>query len=80
MIFYPEMLKLAQDNKPHDFVFVAKGNENREGGYIVDMKKTVVISSYFSASTFNLKSLVSNQIRKVYTMLILSFDGNKVVY
>lgn len=80
IIFYPDMLKAAQDDKSHDFVFVAKGNDNRKGGYIATMNDTVVISSYYQASTFNLKSLKSGQIRKVYTMLITRFDGKKVVY
>ena len=80
IIFYAEMLKTAQNSKPHDFIFITKGDEYRRGGYVAKMKNSIVSSSFHQNSTFNLKSLNSGQIRKVYTMLITRFDGKKVVY
>jgi hypothetical protein len=80
MISYSQMLKDAQDGKPHDFVFVSKGDGKRTGGYKARMNNAVVLSSYHYGSSFNLKSLNSEQIRKVYTILILEFDGQKVWY
>jgi CYTH domain-containing protein len=80
MIGYVDMLARAQDNNPHDFKIIAKGGLNRKGGYIITMDNSVVISSFHENSTFNIKSLNSNQIRKVYTILILEFDGKRVRY
>jgi len=74
------MILQAQDNKPHDFIFVAKGNERRGGGYIASMKNAVVTSSFHEASTFNIMSLTNNQVRKIYSILILEFDNKKVIY
>lgn len=80
MISYSEMLLKAQDNKPHNFVIVAKGDNKRSGGYLITIKDAVVLSSYHYGSSFNLKSLNSDQIRKIYTILILKFDGQEVWY
>lgn len=80
MIAYSEMLINAQDNEPHDFVIVAKGDNKRAGGYLITIKNAVVLSSFHYGSSFNLKSLNSEQIRKIYTILILKFDGKQVRY
>lgn len=80
MIDYSKMIAEAQDGKPHDFVIVAKGDEKRKGGYLIHLNNSVVLSSFHEASSFNLKSMNSEQIRKVYTILILWFDGKKVTY
>jgi hypothetical protein len=80
MIQYSEMLHKAQDNQPHDFVIVAKGDDKRPGGYLVKMNNATVLSSFHYGSSFNLKSLNSEQIRKIYTILILKFDGQQVKY
>lgn len=80
MITYSDMLLKAQDNKPHNFTFVAKGDNRRRGGYLVTMEETVVSSSFHEASTFNLLSINSSNVRKVYSILIIEFDGHKVVY
>lgn len=80
MISYPEMLVKAQDKQPHDFVIVAKGDDKRDGGYLVKMDNAVVTSSFHYGSSFNLMSLNSQQIRKIYTILILKFDGQTVRY
>lgn len=74
------MLIASQDGKAHDFKFVAKGDNKRKGGYIATMNKSVVTSSFHEASSFNLMSLKSKQIRKVYAILIIEFDGKKVIY
>lgn len=80
MIGYSDMLVLAQDGKPHDFIFVVKGDNYRNGGYIASMKNSVVTSSFHHGSSFNIKSLNSEQVRKIYSILILKFDGKKVWY
>jgi len=80
MIFYSDMLMAAQNGKPHDFTFIAKGDYKRKGGYVAIMNNSVVTSSFHEASSFNIMSLNSNQIRKVYTILITEFDGKKVIY
>jgi len=80
MISYSEMILLAQDGEPHTFKFVAKGDDKRKGGYIATLKNAVVTSSFHYGSSFNIKSLNSNQIRKIYSILITEFDEQKVRY
>jgi hypothetical protein len=80
MIAYTHMIKEAQDGKPHNFVFVAKGDHRRPGGYLGTIKQGIVSSSFHYGSSFNIISTKSGQVRKIYTILILYFDGKKVWY
>jgi len=80
MIHISEVLHTIQDNKPHDFIFIAKGTEinKRKGGYKVVMNNSVVTSITSTERKFNLKSLNSNIIRWCYYVLLINFDGKEV--
>lgn len=74
-----KVLPAAQDGLPHSFKFVAKGDDKRKAGYIVEMNNGVVTSSNYELRKMNIKSLDSQQIRWCYYVLLIEFDGHEVI-
>ena len=80
MLHISRALKLLQDNKPHDVKFVAKGDEKiaRKGGYVVNMRNSIVTSSNYKLRKLNLRSLDSKQTRWAYYILLIEVDGHEI--
>lgn len=80
MLHISKVLEIAHDGRPHNFKFVAKGNQHkkRKGGYWVEMTNAVVTSSNFARRKMNLKSLDSGQTRWAYNVLLIEFDGHEI--
>jgi len=49
-------------------------------GEIVTVNEAVCTSSYSGNRTFNIMFLPSMQVRKIYKILIIEFNGNEVYY
>jgi len=79
MLHISKVITEAQNGKPHDFKFVAKGDKKRKAGYIVEMKNSIVTSSNFELRKLNLKSLNSGETRWCYYVLLIEFDGHEVI-
>ena len=79
LIHISKVIPIAENGKPHNFKFVAKGDKNRDGGYIVVMNNAVVTSSNNERQKINIKSLVSGEIRWCYYVLLIELDGIEVI-
>jgi len=69
-------IQIANNGKPHSFVFVAKGDDRRKGGYLIQIPRAVVSSSYHKG-TVNLQ-LANGKFRKLYWCLLIYFDGIEI--
>jgi hypothetical protein len=81
MLGITRAIQIAQDGNPHDFKFVSKGtkSKNRKGGYVVEMKNSVVSSSNFELRKMNIRSLDSLQFRWCYYVLLIELDSHEVI-
>ena len=75
MVHITEALRIAKDGKPHDFVFVAKGDKYRPGGYFVSVRG--VVSSDYHLGTINITE-DSGEVRKFYKYLMTKLDGKEI--
>ncbi len=81
MLSLTRAIQTAQDKKPHNFKFVAKGSKQnkRNGGYIVEMNDAVVTSTNYERRKMNLRSVKNGQMRWCYYVLLIEFDGHEVI-
>lgn len=68
--------QIAQNGKPHNFVFVAKGDDRRKGGYLIHLPIAKVSSTYHEG-TVNLQ-LENGQYRKLYWCLLIKLDNVEI--
>jgi len=73
MIYISEAINILNDGQQHNLKFVSKTK-----GQTIEMTNVVVISSNHDLKKFNLKSVVSKQIRWVYYNLIIELDNQEV--
>ena len=75
MIHLSKVLVLMDSKSPFSLSFVKKST-----GEIIEVKEAVSTSSSFENRTHNIQFTESNQIRKIKNILIVGFNGLKVVY
>ena len=82
MLSVASAVKLIKQNKEFSIKYVAHGDKKakRAGGYIVDIPRARLKSSYHYGYSLNIEVLPSGNIRECKAILILEVNGIQVYY